>query len=93
VATAVLAFLSLAVLVGGDPVRANDADKVWIAEIDLGVDVSEVAKTEDAFRGFLERLDAKTERVVMNACEHYVAVPDVIIGPDTLTFCSIAVIR
>jgi hypothetical protein len=75
------------------PVAANDADRAWIAEVDLGVDVSGVLKNQGAVGLFLAGLDAKIERVVMNACEHYVEAPGAIIGPDTLTFCSFAIAK
>jgi hypothetical protein len=75
------------------PVAADDADRAWIAEIDLGVDVSGVLKSQGAVRVFLAGLDARIERAILNACEHYIEAPDAIIGPDTLTFCSFAIAR
>jgi hypothetical protein len=92
VAMATFALFTLLAVAENDRVKADDADAAWIAEIDLGVDVSGF-KTPEAIRAFLAGVDAKTARVVMNACEHYIEAPGAIIGPDTLSFCSIAVAR
>ena len=69
----------------------KDDDSRWRANVDLGIDVSGVLKTPLGVRTFLSALGAKTERVIINACAHYIETPDIIIGPDTLSFCSIAV--
>jgi hypothetical protein len=93
VAVAALAVIALIAMLAGSPARADSDDSEWIASIDLGVSVSGVTKTSDGVRTFLVGLGPKMERAIINACENYMETPGAIIGPDTLTFCTIAVRR
>lgn len=76
---------------GSGAIAADDTEREWRATVDLGVDVSGVGTSSADVARFLASLGARTDRIIMNACEHYVASPDIIIGPDTLAFCSIAI--
>jgi hypothetical protein len=58
---------------------------------DLGVDVTGVAHTPAAARGYLSSLAPQTQSAIMGACETFMAHPSTAQSPETYAFCSNAV--
>jgi hypothetical protein len=68
-------------------VDSQKADSVF----DLGIDVTGVAHTSAAVRGYLGALAPVTRDSIVKACETYMAHPESAQAQDTLAFCSAAV--
>jgi hypothetical protein len=69
----------------------NSDDFAWTKRLDLGIDVSEVAKTPQGIRTYIAQLPPITQYVIMTTCEHYMEFPAGLKSADTYAFCRIAV--
>src|SRR5262245_22556945 len=89
-ATALIGAMSITGASAGyslDDPASDDAG--WTKLLDLGVDISGVARTQEGVRTYIAKQAPVTQQVIMTTCEHYMVFPQGLKSADTYPFCRI----